>query len=216
MLNPFVVYYIVDLAVVILATTVLNRLMEGKLSDTIVSNYSLVTGLIVVLGNVIGILPIFPQFRQILEETKSEKISPLRLAICIFCACVMSVGLNILISRIGIEEISPIYKETKKEMYDIPFLLGLILYGVVSPFCEEVVFRALTYGRMKKYLPISLSILLSSLLFGINHGNLVQAIYASVLGVVIALFYEKYKNFAYPLAFHATANVLIYVMACMG
>jgi len=55
-------------------------------------------------------------------------------------------------------------------------------------------------------------LVVSSLFFGCYHGNLVQAVYGSLLGLLIAYTYEKYKSFAAPVLFHAAANVSVFAM----
>ena len=39
-----------------------------------------------------------------------------------------------------------------------------------------------------------------------------QAIYGTLLGILIAYVYEKYGSFAAPVLFHAVANVSIYAL----
>ena len=54
--------------------------------------------------------------------------------------------------------------------------------------------------------------MVSGLLFGLFHGNLVQAVYATLLGIVLAIVYEIYDSILAPILFHAVANLFVYVM----
>ncbi len=73
-------------------------------------------------------------------------------------------------------------------------------------------FRGILYNRMKRCFNDKIALVVSSLLFGIYHGNLVQAVYGTILGLLIAYFYERYKSFAAPVLFHGVANISVFAM----
>lgn len=66
----------------------------------------------------------------------------------------------------------------------------LICMGVIAPLAEEIVFRWLIYLRLRDYMRIGFAMVISGMIFGIYHGNLVQAVYAGILGMVFADFLE--------------------------
>ena len=123
-----------------------------------------------------------------------------------------ALGLNLLFGILGITESSEGYARAANAQYGVNFLVGLFLYGILSPLAEEAVFRGVMYNRMKRCFSFLPAIILSALLFGCYHGNLVQAVYGTLLGILIAYVYEKLECFAAPVLFHAVANVSIYVM----
>ena len=131
--------------------------------------------------------------------------------LAMFAFCV-SAGLNIIFTQIGFTGSSERYQTVQEMQYGVVFVAGLVLYGVVSPLAEEAIFRGLLYNRMKRCFHYKIALVVSSLLFGIYHGNLVQAVYGSILGLLIAYFYDLYKSFAAPVLFHGVANVSVYVM----
>ncbi|MCR5798584.1 MAG: CPBP family intramembrane metalloprotease [Lachnospiraceae bacterium] len=65
-----------------------------------------------------------------------------------------------------------------------------LFYGVVGPFCEELVFRGIIYRGYRMDGGRRGALILSSLMFGLMHMNANQAVYAFVLGLVLALIYE--------------------------
>jgi membrane protease YdiL (CAAX protease family) len=90
--------------------------------------------------------------------------------------------------------------------------VGLVLYGLISPLAEEAVFRGVIYNRMKRCFQKRTALLFSALLFGLYHGNMVQALYGTLMGIIIAVVYDRYESFAAPVLFHAVANISVYVM----
>lgn len=71
----------------------------------------------------------------------------------------------------------------------IPMILATFL---VAPIGEELFFRGVIFGYARRYMHPLLAILFQGLLFGIYHGNLIQGIYACVLGCVLG--YVAYKS----------------------
>lgn len=135
------------------------------------------------------------------------------LAALAFC---LSAGLNIVLYQTGFLESSEAFAQVQERQYGVPFAVGLVLYGVISPLAEEAVFRGLLYNRMKRCFSFGVALVVSSFLFGAYHGNLVQTLYGCMMGLAIAYTYELYGSFAAPMLFHGIANVSVYAMTCYG
>lgn len=127
----------------------------------------------------------------------------------------VSLGLNALLTLTGFADSSQTYQEVAERQYDVAFALGLILYGAISPLAEEVVFRGVIYNRLRRLFHPVIGIIVSGVLFGAFHGNLVQAVYGACLGMLMAYLYERSGNFSIPILFHAAANLAVYLTAWM-
>lgn len=92
----------------------------------------------------------------------------------------------------------------------------IICTGLVIPFAEELVFRGLVYERLRDELPVWGAVLVSSVYFGIFHGNLVQGIYGVILGCMMAVLYQMYDSLAAAWLFHAAANLTSIFMTRLG
>ncbi len=125
-------------------------------------------------------------------------------------------GLNYLFAMTGFATNSESYQNVAKNQYDVAVLVGLILYGVVSPFVEEVIFRGFLYGRMRVYMPKVWAVLISSMLFGVYHGNMVQGVYGFLMGLLFTMVYDRYKNFYLAVIMHAIANLVGYFVQLYG
>lgn len=87
--------------------------------------------------------------------------------------------------------------------------LGLILIVVVAaPFIEEFLFRGIVFRSMRKVIPRWYPLILSAAIFGAYHMNIVQAIYATFMGIVAAIMYEKTNNLMYPILVHVSNNLI--------
>ena len=141
------------------------------------------------------------------EECRSLSSKWRGMIAVVIMATASSICLNLLAGLIQAAQYSQTYQEVAKIQYAVPFILGLLLYGVISPLAEEILFRGIVYRKCRRYLGVLPGILLSSLLFAILHGNLVQGVYAFLMGMLMSGVYERYQNFFAPLLFHATANI---------
>lgn len=132
--------------------------------------------------------------------------------LCIFAGC-SAIAMNLVMSILPVT--SDAYGRVANIQYSVPVWLGIILYGVLAPIAEEIVFRGMMYNRMKRCFPMPISMILTSFMFGAFHGNVVQMIYAMILGVLMILVYEWLSSFWGPLLFHMSANVVIYLCSTL-
>ena len=84
----------------------------------------------------------------------------------------------------------------------------LLLSAVVlAPLLEEVVFRGyITSGLQYAYGPIT-AWLISSLIFGIAHGDIAPAINATFCGLVLGFYYMRYRSLMLVIMLHSMNNL---------
>lgn len=123
-----------------------------------------------------------------------------------------ALAVNILFALTGFTASSTTYEQVAEKQFALPLWAGIVLYGFVSPLAEEIVFRGIVYNRLRRQYTRWIAIAGSSLLFGLYHGNAVQALYGFVLGLLIAILYEKYGSFTVPVLLHSAANICVYVV----
>lgn len=231
-LIPFVIYFFAYLFAAVCLTALTEGAMQGlkgSVGNLTPEQEATVKGMINGIAMLLGTVPLFSTFKrevsgQIIngkseEIRKGGKAENKRHMPCVFMlltitlAITGSLSVNILLFLLHLPESSETYSQAADSQYGVLFPVGLLLYGIVSPLAEELVFRGIIYNRMKKYFSVLQAILFSALLFGIYHGNLVQGIYGFIIGILIACTYEKLGGFLYPILFHAAANVTVYVIS---
>lgn len=133
--------------------------------------------------------------------------------------------LNNLLMLTGLEEISQGYQEVNTNFFAGGILFELLGACLLTPFLEELLYRSVVYGRLcdmmildnEKKTPQGqkrernsriLAMVISALLFGVLHMNLVQFIYAGVLGILLAWFMEKSGHFYGAFLAHMGANLM--------
>ncbi len=78
---------------------------------------------------------------------------------------------------------------------------------IAAPFVEEVVFRGLVYTRLCRGMKRWIAALLSAVIFGLVHGTLLHLVYTVPMGLLLCLFYEKYRTLWAPIVFHMSFNL---------
>lgn len=101
-----------------------------------------------------------------------------------------------------------VYQETQSVISDGKSIWTLMLWmGIVAPFAEEVIFRWMTFLRMRDNMRVFSAAILSGLAFGIYHMNLLQGVYASIMGTLFALLLEWRGNLFTSVLLHMGANI---------
>lgn len=133
-------------------------------------------------------------------------------AICLFYLTNFLLIIVEMISPSTIEEYNKLISDLGIEQSDWKVI---VLTVIMAPINEECIMRGLIFTHLKKNMAPILAILISALYFGIFHLNVVQGIYAAVLGVFMAYLAYKYKSIIASMLFHAVFNSMNYVLALL-
>lgn len=91
-------------------------------------------------------------------------------------------------------------------------ILMLAIVCALGPLSEELLFRGMIYAKLRRSFTILPAAILSALAFGLFHGNAVQAIYATLFGIVLAYVYEKNQTIWGSCLLHVIFNSFAYVL----
>ena len=86
-------------------------------------------------------------------------------------------------------------------------IITLIGVGILIPIAEEMYFRGLLHNWFAEHFRFWPRVLLSSTIFGLGHFDSIGVVISSfVMGIVIAIAYERSKTLWLPIAIHAVTN----------
>ncbi len=128
---------------------------------------------------------------------------------------ILSLAFNNLFDMISISDISENFSDVSLAIDSAPLVWQVLATVVAAPLVEELLFRGLIYKRLRRHFRPLYCALISSLIFGITHGNLVQFLYAFAVGMALAYVFERYKNLWAPVLLHAMANLTAVTLAGM-
>ena len=95
-------------------------------------------------------------------------------------------------------------------------IMSFLALVVAAPITEELIYRNMAISNMRSRLPAVLSVFLSSLIFGVFHGNLVWMLYAGGIGILFGFLYVKSESVYVSLAVHIGFNLIGYLYSVMG
>ena len=91
--------------------------------------------------------------------------------------------------------------------------IGMLALCLLGPLCEEIVFRGgIMHPMMERKVRPWMPIVLSSLIFGLAHGNLVQILFAAIVGVVLAIIYYRTGSLLITTIAHVVNNTVTVMM----
>lgn len=82
----------------------------------------------------------------------------------------------------------------------------IFLTAIAAPIYEELLFRGVIYFVLGKIMPPVVAIMAQAVLFGIYHGNIVQCVYAVLLGLIIGHVRYTSGNIVSTIILHMMIN----------
>jgi membrane protease YdiL (CAAX protease family) len=146
------------------------------------------------------------------KDQKSFKVKGAALSVpgILLLSFGLTVILNYLFTVIPWESFLPermLYSDGN--LFEMPLWFAILGYGVIAPFAEEVCFRGVVFGSLRKMMKAPFAILISALLFALYHANLIQGLYAFIMGILLAVVADQTESLAGSILFHMTANLIV-------
>jgi membrane protease YdiL (CAAX protease family) len=125
------------------------------------------------------------------------------LLVVIFSICASSV-INMLTGWIPTDPSA--YEDLQESITSSSVTIQFLVVCITGPFAEEVLFRGVIYRRLRDYTGTAWAAVLSGVIFGFVHMNLLQGVYAALFGVALALLYEHYGTIWASIIAHVANN----------
>lgn len=209
-IGPVVIHFAIYFVVIYLAAMIFARSDSPFSLDDFMGNHF---ALITIIALLISFAVNYVSFRRdYVKQSDFLKKNPIHLLWVFLIGILMSHALSILLSLLPLDNILGSYETVENDVYGATWILVVIRAVIVTPVVEELVFRGLVFRRMKEYTSFWPAAIVSSLLFGLYHMNLVQGIYAFLFGIILCLLYERYGHLAAAIVIHFGANLLSVIL----
>lgn len=160
-----------------------------------------------------GVLFLTWYFRTISPTTASPtsngkmKIKSFFMILCVFMSVqtifsFVSYGMEAVFNQFGLSLMGEIESATARSKTITMF----IYVSFLGPITEEIVFRGFILNGLKKYGKLY-AIIISALVFGLFHGNLIQNIFAILVGLVLGYIAIEYSIY-WSILFHIINNFI--------
>ena len=141
------------------------------------------------------------------EYFRMMRINPVDFLWMFLIGACFAIALNNLFGMMHLSDYSVSYTEIAKTFYTGRLALEFLALCVVIPIVEELLYRGIVYKRAADWLGVRYAVVVSAVIFGLIHMNLVQFLYAALFGLLLAYFVEVTGNLTGSVAAHMAANL---------
>ena len=207
---PEIVYIGVTIGVSIILEVYFSILQLVLRTDSLISEANL-SNISLIIAAIISIFILRTMYKQDIQrgeylanEAEIDKVSIILIALL---AIPLSLGANHLVDFTHIQNIDTTYQEVEQTFTEANFFIQFAAVVIFAPIVEELINRNLVQRRLNKYFSNKVAIIFSAIIFGLSHMNITQFIYAFLLGVVLGMIFDKYRNVWYTIALHLCCNL---------
>lgn len=207
---PVLMYY---------ATLSIASFVAQVVIGTGVENYMLCK----TIGSLVTIPVVYADYKKDLMLTGRygmkhpwESIDGKNICFVVWSTVCLSVALNNIICMSPLVQMSEEYQNASDAFYGSSLGIELLGSAIVTPILEELLHRGVVFGRLRRRMGMWASVILSALVFAVLHFNIVQFIYAFLLGVVFALIVEKTGRLSFAIVAHVVANAIAVIRTETG
>lgn len=213
---PFVYYFAVSFAVGFkygvmgynTADAAVILEMSTEITERVLHAATLLTVISDVLTIGVFLLIICCTKQKVKDGFSIRKFSPATVAPLIMMGLGFNVLTSVLLSLLPFPESWMVeYEASSSVITDSSFFIMLLLTVFIAPVAEELTFRALIHTRLKKGMPTVVAAVLSSVLFGLVHGQKLWILYTALVGLVMVWVFERTQSILASILFHMSFNL---------
>lgn len=104
------------------------------------------------------------------------------------------------------EEWFNVQNDTYSDVMTASGVLQFFSVGLMAPLLEEILFRGLILGTLKREMHPWVAIIISAVSFGIAHGTAISFIYATGLGLLMGWLFVRFNSVLPTIIFHMAYN----------
>lgn len=102
-----------------------------------------------------------------------------------------------------------LFKDYSSMMSSLNANAIMIIYAMFAgPICEELIFRGVILNSLRKGFGDRTAVIISSVLFGIFHMNIIQFIYATIFGIALGYTYLRRRRIIDSIVLHISINCI--------
>lgn len=119
----------------------------------------------------------------------------------------LGIAVNNIIAMTPLIDMSAGFSEANQSFFAGQMIYELLGSCLLIPIAEELLYRGVVYKRLRLLFGVMPAIVFSALIFGLMHVNVVQLLYAGILGLLLAFLMERTGRLYAPILGHIAANL---------
>ncbi|MBC1489416.1 CPBP family intramembrane metalloprotease [Listeria sp. FSL L7-1485] len=172
-----------------------------------------------IFSNILSLIIIFALLYKKPEENKiilGEKMPPLRSVLWviggviglyfaqIICSIIISLISGSINESVNTERLVNLTKAAP---------IFLLFISILGPILEELVFRKVIFGGLSNVMNIHVAAVISSLFFGLLHGDISFLLTYFVIGLILCFLYTKTKRISVSMGAHILMNTIVLLIS---
>ncbi len=185
--------------------------LHAKNYEKFLNSHALIMNIISQIVSLAIFLPVYLKTKKYIPGVKVSLKKDIKSSIVYILAIV---GLGCLSGLImtGIEQLIKMpdggMNTVNDMLYSGSIILSFITIVVLAPILEEIMFRGIIFNILNSKMNTWAAIIISALIFGAIHMNIIQGINAFILGLALAYIYSKTHNLYTCIWIHFINNLL--------
>ena len=121
-----------------------------------------------------------------LEQVDLRKLSPKAVGLSVLGGLSAMLFFNFILDFIPFSEgMLEMLNDTINMFSDFPLWQAIVGNALLIPFLEEVVFRGLIFGRLRRAMPAIVAAIITSIVFGLMHGHPILMVWAFFFSMLL-------------------------------
>ena len=194
LVSPLVIYSLIQYVVVtaVIFVYIYTKADPGLMGDRSYlaemarASYDMLDRNVVLISGISALFAILPLYRMLKKEwlkrpylLRQTEPKTVKYIFVLAASAGMTISVNLFINALEVFKYASGYVQAAEEMYAEPLYMQVIVIGILMPVMEEIIFRGLMYERISNFSGELSAMLLTSFVFGVYHGNLVQGFFPS-------------------------------------
>jgi uncharacterized protein len=137
-------------------------------------------------------------------------LTPLGLIVYLIISTVLVYGASVLFPAFDINQVQETGFSGIHQQYEL--VLAFLTLVILAPIAEEILFRGFLLTKLRRYVPLWIAVLVTSILFGALHGAWNVAIDTFALSIVLCVLRIKTNSLWAPILLHMTKNAIAFYL----
>ena len=191
--------------------------IAAKAGEMTMHNMGLVLIINAILAIAIYVIIAKCRNKSFMEEASIKRISVntvlLSFITAVGCTCFFTYGMELLPIPDGLVEGMV---KGNAQLADIPVWQSIAATSIIVPILEEIVFRGFVFSRLNRVMSTWIAVVITSILFGMVHGQLLWAVWAAAMGVVFNIVRIKTDSIIPSIIMHIANNSYSTILSLTG
>ena len=164
------------------------------------------------IAGLVCLIPMYQIYKSVPKLIPEQSITRsliIQYILWVVGAVMLGIIVNIALTHSPLINESAGFAKAADTLSDGSLIIKILCNCLVIPILEELLMRGIIVGQLYFWHGMLPAIMFSSICFGILHNNIVQFLYAMIIGIALGLMYIKTKRLSLCILAHCLINLIV-------